>query len=101
MVGTPVEAMVFLEIVATRVQGEIQGRSIGVGGQASGSAVTTMAFHDVLIARLTIPNHVYTTDFLGTKVDALRTPAVEVAEQVERFIKSNADGLRTANPRRP
>ena len=101
MVGTPVEAMVLLEIVATRVQGEIQGRSVGVGGQSSGSTVTTMAFHDVLIARLTIPNHVYTTDFLGTKVDALRTPAVVVAEQVERFIKSNADGLREANPQRP
>lgn len=101
MVGTPVEAMLFLEIVATRVKGEIQGQSVGVGGQASGSTVTTMAVHDVLLARLTIPNHVYTTDFLGTKVDALRTPAVEVAEQVERFIKSNADGLRTANPQRP
>ena len=101
MVGTPVEAMGLLEIVATRVQGEIQGRSVGVGGQSSGSTVTTMAFDVVLIARLTIPNHVYTTDFLGTKVDALRTPAVEVAEQVERFIKSNADGLREANPQRP
>jgi len=101
IVGTPDEAMLFLEIVATRVKGEIQGRSVGVGGQATGSTVTTMAVHDVLIARLTIPNHVYTTDFLGTKVDALRTPAVEVAEQVEQFIKTNADGLRTANPRRP
>ena len=80
---------------------EIQGQSVGVGGQASGSTVTTMAIHDVLLARLTIPNHVYPTDFLGTKVNALRTPAVEVAEQIEQFIKTNADGLRTANPQRP
>ena len=101
IVGTPDEAMLFLEIVATRVKGEIQGQSVGVGGQASGSTVTTMAVHDVLIARLTIPNHVYTTDFLGTKVNALRTPAVEVAEQIEQFIKTNADELRTANPQRP
>lgn len=102
MVSTPDEAMLFLEVVATRVKGEIQGAAIHSGtGQAAGSTVTTMAVHDVLIARLTIPNHVYTTDFLGTKIDALRTPAVEVAKQVERFIKTNADELRAANPRRP
>ncbi|MDP6373383.1 MAG: hypothetical protein QF634_12850 [Vicinamibacterales bacterium] len=100
VVETREEADLFLEVVATSVKGMIQGAGIRSGtGQTASSSVTTSAIQDVLIARLTIRNNVFTSDFLGTKVDALRTPAVTAAQQIEEFIKVNFDALRQAVPR--
>lgn len=100
VVETRDEADLFLEVVATSVKGMIQGPGIHSGtGQASSSSVTTTAIQDVLIARLGIRNNTFTSDFLGTKVDALRTPAVTAAAQVEEFVKANFDALRQAVPR--
>ncbi len=101
VVETRDEADLFLEVVATSVKGMIQGAGIYSGtGQASSSAVTTMAIQDVLIARMTIRNNVFTSDFLGTKVDGLRTPAVTAAAQIEEFVKTNFDVLHQAIPSR-
>ncbi len=101
VVETRDEADLFLEVIATSVRGMIQGAGIHSGtGQASSSSVTTMAIQDVLIARMTIRNNVFTSDFLGTKVDALRTPAVTTAAQIEEFVKANFDVLHQAIPSR-
>ena len=94
LVETRDEADLFLEVVATSVKGMIQGAAIHSGtGEHSGSTVTTTAIQDVLIARMTIRNNTFTSDFLGTKVDALRTPAFTAAAQIEEFIKVNLDAL--------
>ena len=101
VVETRDEADLFLEVVATSVKGMIQGAAIYSGtGQSSASSVTTSAIQDVLIARLAIRNNTFTSDFLGTKVDALRTPAFTTAAQIEEFVKDNFDALRQAVPRR-
>ena len=102
VVETRDEADLFLEVVATSVKGMIQGAGIFPSGtgQASSSTVTTMAIQDVLIARMTIRNNVFTSDFLGTKVDGLRTPAFTAAAQIEEFIKINLDVLHQAIPSR-
>ena len=60
------------------------------------SSVTTSARQEVLLARLTVRNLVYTTDFLGTKVDALRMPPVTAASQIERWMEVNIQALRQA-----
>ena len=91
------QAEMFLEVVATEVKATIKGGGIfpaGAGGAPS--SVTTSAFQDVLLARLTVRNQVYTTDFLGTRLDLLRTPAVTVASQIERWVKVNFQALRQA-----
>ena len=94
------QAAVYLEVVATKVEGSIQGGGVfqGNGTNAAPATNTTSVVSDALIVRLTMrfqPNHF---DFLGTKIDALRTPERQVAQDIERFIEVNADALRTLNP---
>ncbi len=89
------QAVIFLEVVATEVSGSIQGDGIFGGG----SSVTTSALQEVLVARMTIRNSAFTSDFLGTKVDGLRTPAFNVAAQIQEFVERNLDTLRGADPR--
>ena len=91
LVETGEEAQVVLEIIATQVSGVIQGQSI-FGGATS---VTTPALQDVIVARLTVSNSTFTTDFLGTKTDGLRTPAFTAAAQIEDFVEDNFDALRS------
>lgn len=89
------QAEMFLEVVATEVEGTIRGGGIFAGGGSTApSSVTTSARQPVLLARLTVRNLVYTTDFLGTRVDALRTPAVVAASQIERWVEVNFQTLR-------
>ncbi|MBE55816.1 MAG: hypothetical protein CL479_04465 [Acidobacteria bacterium] len=100
LVETRDQAAVYLEIVATKVEGSIQGGGVfqGDGANAAPATNTTSVVSDALIVRLTMrfqPNHF---DFLGTKIDALRTPERQVAQDIERFIEVNADALRTLNP---
>tara|TARA_Y100000782_G_scaffold64920_1_gene70994 strand:+ start:647 stop:1261 length:615 start_codon:yes stop_codon:yes gene_type:complete len=100
LVETQDQAAVYLEVVATKVEGSIQGGGVfqGNGTNAAPATNTTSVVSDALIVRLTMrfqPNHF---DFLGTKIDALRTPERQVAQDIERFIEVNADALRTLNP---
>tara|TARA_B100002049_G_scaffold199144_1_gene157242 strand:+ start:596 stop:1204 length:609 start_codon:yes stop_codon:yes gene_type:complete len=100
LVETQDQAAVYLEVVATKVEGSIQGGGVfqGDGTNAAPATNTTSVVSDALIVRLTMrfqPNHF---DFLGTKIDALRTPERQVAQDIERFIEVNADALRTLNP---
>ena len=100
VVETRDQAAGYLEIVATKVEGSIQGGGVfqGDGANAAPATNTTSVVSDALIVRLTMrfqPNHF---DFLGTKIDALRTPERQVAQDIERFIEVNADALRTLNP---
>ncbi len=90
------QAVIFLQVVATEVSGSIQGDGIFGGG----SSVTTSALQEVLVARMTIRNSAFTSDFLGTKVDGLRTPSFNVAAQIQEFVERNLDTLRGADPRR-
>ena len=91
LVETGEEAQVVLEIIATQVSGVIQGQSI-FGGATS---VTTPALQDVIVARLTVSNSTFTTDFLGTKTDGLRTPAFTPAPRSKNFVEDNFDALRS------
>ena len=100
LVETQDQAAVYLEVVATKVEGSIQGGGVFQvnGTNAAPATNTTSVVSDALIVRLTMrfqPNHF---DFLGTKIDALRTPERQVAQDIERFIEVNADALRTLNP---
>ena len=102
LVETREEAAVYLEIVATKVEGNIQGAGVfgGDGTNAAPSTNTTKMVGDALIVRLTMRGQVFTTDFTGQKLDALRTPEVQVAREGERFLEVNAEGIRTLNPPR-
>ena len=100
LVETRDQAAVYLEVVATKVEGSIQGGGVfqGDGANAAPSTNTTSVVSDALIVRLTMRFQPQNFDFLGMKVDALRTPEVMVAQEIERFIEVNADALRTLNP---
>ena len=52
------------------------------------------AQQDVLLVRL--ENNTFTSDFLGTKVDGLQTPAFTAAAQSEEFVRMSFDELRQA-----
>jgi len=100
LVETRDQAAVYLEVVATKVEGSIQGGGVfqGDGANAAPSTNTTSVVSDALIVRLTMRFQPQNFDFLGMKVDALRTPEVMVAQEIERFIEVNADAFRTLNP---
>nr|MCS5704328.1 hypothetical protein [Acidobacteriota bacterium] len=71
LVETQDQAAVYLEVVATKVEGSIQGGGVfqGNGTNAAPATNTTSVVSDALIVRLTMrfqPNHF---DFLGTKID--------------------------------
>lgn len=53
---------------------------------------------EVLVARLTIWNGTFTTDFRGTKEDLVRSPAFMVAGKIEAFVEHNLDALLDAGP---
>ena len=86
------EADIMLEIVATEVRGVIKGANIFRDGETQGTVSSTVR-EDVILARLVIPNQVYTTDFLGAKDDRLRGPGENAAAMIEEWVSRNLDAL--------
>ena len=92
VVETEQEADIMLEIVATEVRGTIKGANIFRDGDTQGTVSSTVR-EDVILARLVIPNMVFTTDFLGAKDDRLRGPGENAAAMIEEWIGRNLDAL--------
>ena len=92
VVETEPEADIMLEIVATEVRGTIKGDNIFRDGGTQGTVSSTVR-EDVILARLVIPNMVFTTDFLGAKDDRLRGPGENAAAMIEEWVNRNYDAL--------
>ena len=92
VVETEPEADIMLEIVATEVRGTIKGDNIFRDGGTQGTVSSTVR-EDVILARLVIPNMVFTTDFLGSKDDRWRGPGENAAAMIEEWVSRNLDAL--------
>lgn len=72
------QADLYLEVVAT----------------SHGSSAPSRPRNDgIMVIRVSIRNHRYTTDFIGVRRGVLRPPAVGVAGQLTRWIESNYSTL--------
>ena len=78
------QANVFLAVVATE-HGEREWRRRN---------------RPVVVVRLSIRNHTYTTDFLGEFTDLVRPAAYEATDQIEQWVEDNYETLRQVFPGR-